>query len=493
MQIEAHRKLAEIHLPDGGLLIDGRHVPSESGGLSQHINPSTGEAQKSFQIAGPKEVDQAVRAARAALPNWRKLPGSQRRNLLLKVADLLEKEREELGYLTAIDNGTPVVLGPSIASDTPSDWFRYYAGWADKLDGSVPPAETGMLCYTSREPYGVVAAIVAFNAPMSFMGLKLAAILAAGNTTVIKPSDLAPWSVLRFGEICLEAGIPDGVVNVVPGDGAAGKELVSHPGVDKISFTGGDTTARAIMAVAAENLTPLSFELGGKSASIIFEDAELETAISTALQISLITLSGQACIAGSRLLVQKSIYDAVCKALTEALPALTVGDPLDASTFMGPVINEFHCKRILQVIEEARTGGIGDLLGGGVRRGGDLANGYFIDPAIFVDVDPNSALAQNEIFGPVLSIIPFETEEDAIEIANNSKYGLSAYIFTRSLQKAQRTAQAVEAGCICINSPHTFPASLPFGGMKSSGFGREGGYDGIFEMTHSKAIQMSMV
>ncbi len=492
MQSEAHKTLAEAILPNGELLIHGSGCRAEAGRTDTHINPSTGQAQKQFSIAGPKDVDRAVASAKSALPQWRGMPSSQRRNTLLKIADLLEKERDDLGKLAAIDNGTPVLIGPAIASDAPVEWFRYYAGWTDKFDGSVPPSEPGSFAFATREPYGVVAALVAFNAPMSFMGLKIAAALAAGNTVVIKPSELAPWSVLRFGEICREAGIPDGVVNVIPGDGETGRALVSNPLVNKISFTGGDGTARAIMAAAAENLTPLSFELGGKSASIIFDDAKLDTAIQTALQISLITLSGQACIAGTRLLVQRSIYDAVCEALAGALGTLNVGDPLEESTLMGPIISEFHCDRILKIIDESRSRQDGKLIGGGHRLNGDLERGYFVSPAVFVDVDPNSWLAQNEVFGPVLSVIPFDDDEHAVEIANNSRYGLSAYIFTQDLVRAHKTAAAIDAGCVCVNSGHAFPPNLPFGGMKSSGFGREGGYDGIFDMTHSKAVQFGL-
>ncbi len=490
IQTEAHKQLAETILPDGGLLINGRRRVTDL--IGEHINPSTGTVQKEFSIAGAKEVEEALIAARKAFPGWRDMPGSQRRNILLKIGDLMEQGRDDLGNLAAIDNGTPVVVGPSIASDAPAEWFRYYAGWADKFDGSVPPSGTETFGFASREPYGVVAALVAFNAPMSFMGLKLAAALSAGNTVVVKPSDLAPWAVLKFGEICVEAGMPDGVVNIIPGDGETGKALVSNPMVDKISFTGGDATARSIMSAASRNLTPLSFELGGKSASIIFDDADIEQALTTALQISLITLSGQACIAGTRLLVQETIYDSVCELLRGALATLSVGDPLEESTFMGPIISEFHCNRILNVIEDAKKRKDGRLLGGGQRMNGDFASGYFVEPAIFVDVDENGWLAQNEIFGPVLSVIPFKSDEQAVNIANNSRYGLSAYIFTKDLRRAHRTARAIEAGCVCVNSPHTFPANLPFGGMKSSGFGREGGFDGIFDMTHSKAVQIAV-
>ncbi len=492
MQTKLHEELAKEVLPEGSLLIGGKRCPAQDGRMTSHINPSTGKDQGEFSLGGVVDVQRAIDAARKAFPAWRRLSSSDRRTILLRIADLLEKERDELGQLVALDNGTPLLVGPSIASDAPAEWFRYYAGWADKFDGSVPPLGLDRFGYTVREPYGVVAAIVAFNAPMSFMGLKLAAALAAGNTLVVKPSELAPWAVLRFGEICQEAGVPDGVINVVPGGGETGKALVSSPLVDKISFTGGDVTARSIMAAAADSLTPVSFELGGKSASILYDDADLESAITTALQVGLVTLSGQACVAGTRLLVQQNIYDAVCDALAEALSHLPVGDPLAPETLMGPVINEFHCNRILSVIAEAADRQDGKLLTGGKRLNGPLDAGYFIDPAVFVDVDADSWLAQNEVFGPVLAVTPFKTDEEAIEIANNSRYGLAAYVFTQNLKRAHLSAAAIQSGSVCVNSPHTFPASLPFGGFKTSGFGREGGYDGMFDMTHSKSVQIAL-
>ncbi len=492
MQTDHHRKLADRHLPEGLLLIDGKWIRPETGKTIDHVSPTTGEAQKSFCVAGPRETSRAVDSARKALPKWRGLPGGERRDVLLKIAELLEANRENLGSLSALDNGTPLLVGPSFSSDAPSTWFRYYSGWADKLEGAVSPADPNAFNFSCREPYGVVAAIVAFNAPMSFMGLKVAAALAAGNTVVIKPSDLAPWSVLRFGEICCEAGVPDGVVNVITGDGETGSSLVSHPDIDKISFTGGDATARAIMSAAAQNLTPLSLELGGKSASIILEDADVESAVSIALQVSLGVLSGQACIAGTRLLVQQSIYDRVCEALILGLSALKVGDPLEMTTHIGPVISEFHCNRILNAINDAEKRRDGKLIAGGTRLNGEFANGCFVDPAVFVDVDADSVLAQDEIFGPVLSITPFQTAEEAVAMANNSRYGLAAYIFTENLKLAHQMSKAIEAGSVCVNTLHAFPPSLPFGGMKSSGFGREGGLDGILDMTHSKAVQISL-
>lgn len=480
-------------LPEGALWINGQRQRAASGGYLTHINPTDGQALKGFPIAGPDDVDRAVAAARQALPAWKKLSAPERRNLLLAIADRLSNESERLATIGALDAGTPIIAGVALSSQVPTDWFRYYAGWVDKLEGTVPASfGEATFAYTRRVPFGVVALITAFNAPMAFVAMKVAPALAAGNTVVLKPSELAPWSVIRFAEICKEVGVPDGVVNVIPGNAQAGEALVTHKGIDRISFTGGERTARAIMVGAAQRLTPVSFELGGKSASIIFDDADIDQAVALSVQGSLCLLSGQACIAGTRILVQRSVYARVVEALAAMASALPVGDPRSANTVVGPIINEHHCKRILGVIEKEKAGGDSRLVCGGNRVGGSLASGYFIAPTVFADVHPDSELAQEEVFGPVLAVTPFDTEAQAIEIANNSRYGLAGYVFTESLGRAHRVSHSIEAGLVTVNTPFTVAANLPFGGFKASGFGREGGADGILEMTHCQSVLMGI-
>lgn len=491
IDIDKHKNAITL-LPEGSLHIGGELVNQSSGGSCSHVNPSTGEVQKDFLFAGEKEVNMAVTAAHKALPTWWGLSSSQRRDALLKIAFLLEQERESLSVLTALDNGTPVSLGGPLSSDSPADWFRYYAGWADKVNGEVVPTSAHQLIYSSREPYGVVACIVAFNAPMSFMGLKVAAALAGGNTVVIKPSELAPWAVLRFAEICVEAGIPPGVINVVPGNADAGSALVNHPLVDKVTFTGGENAAKSVLSAAANTLKPSAMELGGKSAGIVFNDADIDMAVQTALQTSVIVQSGQACVAGSRLLVQEDVYDTVIDRIEEILQGVKIGDPLSPDTMMGPLISEFHCHRVLNVIERARSNAEGKLVCGGERAGGGLSCGYFLTPALFRDVPPDCQLSQEEIFGPVLSVSRFKNEAQAVDITNNTRYGLSCYIYTTDLNRVHRLTRAVRVGTLAVNSPNLFSPAAPFGGMKASGFGREGGYDGIFEMTQAKTVQIGL-
>lgn len=480
-------------LPEAVLHIGGQRRRESSAGTMTHIDPTTGLATRDYPIAGAAEINEAVKAARGAAAAWRKTPAPQRRDYLLAIADRLIAEQDRLATICALDTGTPVIAGVGLASAVPANWFRYYAGWADKLDGRTPASnDENSFWYTRRVPYGVVGLVTAFNAPMAFVGMKVACALAAGNVVVLKASELTPWAVLRFAEICEEIGLPAGVLNVLPGAQEAGETLVQHPDVDRISFTGSDATAKIIMAQAAANLTPVSFELGGKSASIIFDDAKLEQAAGLSIQGSIALLSGQACIAGTRILVQRGVVDQVTELLCGIGGSLPVGDPRLQSTVIGPIVNQHHCNRIERVIERAEKNGEGRLVAGGRRAGGELADGFFLPATVFADVDPASPLAQDEIFGPVLSVIPFDTEEDALRIANDSRYGLAGYVFTENLGRAHRVAQGIEAGLITVNSAYTVPANVPFGGFKASGFGREGGEEGILEMTHCQSIQIGL-
>ncbi len=480
-------------LPVVGGWIDNRIITDMHGGMFDHINPATGKLQCSVPLAGPSDIDRAVVSARVAAPAWRDFPVDERRQVLLRIADLLLEQVDELATIATLENGVPAQFAPILCGSLPAEYFRYYAGWVDKIEGSVIPVyPMKALDYTRVEPYGVVAVIIPWNGPMTSIGQKVAPALAAGNCVVLKPPELAPFTALRFAALCAEAGLPPGVLNVVVGGPEGGEALVRHPGVDKISFTGGGGTARRVIAAAGEQLTPVVLELGGKSANIVFDDADLDKAVTMAVQVGIATLSGQGCVLPTRLLVQDSIYDDVLEQVVDLASTVVVGDPFDGDTLMGPVISAGHCERIEGIIATANRGGAGRLVFGGQRLGGDLADGFYLPPTIFADVDNRSPLAQEEIFGPVLSVLRFSTEAEAIALANDTQYGLGAFLHTSNLGRAHRMAEALEAGYIGINGFPLLPPNAPFGGVKSSGYGREGGQAGLLEFLRTKNVYVEL-
>ena len=469
-----------------GHVIGGRRSTGDSGGVYEHHNPATGVLQAKLPLAGAAEVDDAVAVARGSRAEWRAIPMPERMAILYRLADLLEAHDDEACAINALDNGTPTSAMRSGAYT--AAWTRYYAGWVDKLDGEVVPVAGDVLDVVLPEPYGVIGAIVPWNGPMMGMGQKAVPALAAGNTVVVKPPELAPFGALRFAELALEAGLPPGVLNVVVGGAAAGDALVRHPEVDKVSFTGGCATARLVMAAAAETLTPLTFELGGKSANIVFPDADLDGAASMAAMLGAVLLSGQGCALPTRLYVHDDVYDDVVARVVAQIEAVPVGDPFDPAVLMGPVVSERACERILGVIHRALDEGAGTLLTGGERLGGALAAGYFVAPTVFGDVDHDSSLARDEIFGPVLSVLRFHDEDEVVDKANDSPFGLSAYLHTRDGARAQRIARRLDVGTVIVNGFPGMSPGAPFGGVKQSGFGREGGRAGIEEFVRRKNV-----
>ncbi|KAF0699183.1 Aste57867_10235 [Aphanomyces stellatus] len=472
------------------LLIDGRFVPASTGKTIDTFNPATEEKIASVQFAGAADVDLAVAAARRAFADdspWRTMSATSRGNLLYKLADLMEKHQSELATLEALDNGKPESVAFGVDVALAIKCFRYYAGWADKIHGKTVPINGDFFCFTREEPVGVCAQIIPWNFPILMATWKLAPLLAAGCTSVLKPAEQTPLSALRLGELIVEAGFPKGVVNMVPGDGiVTGKYLAQHPDVDKVAFTGSTDIGFEIMRHShPANLKRVTLELGGKSANIIMDDADLDLAVSCA-HVGLFLNQGQCCIAGSRLFVHEAIYDEfVAKAVAKAQSAV-VGDPFAKPTTQGPQVSEEQMKKILHYIELGKKEGA-RLLTGGKRHG---TKGFFVEPTVFADVTDDMTIAKEEIFGPVMSILKFKTIDEVIARANASTYGLGAGVVTQNVQTALRMSRELRAGTVYINCYDIFDAAAPFGGFKNSGVGRELGEHGLRPYLENKTVIM---
>ncbi|MBV9842913.1 MAG: aldehyde dehydrogenase, partial [Sphingomonadaceae bacterium] len=422
---------------------------------------------------------------------WMAMGPEKRRDALFRLADLIEAEAEQFKTLAALETGTPVAIGGG--ASLALSWIRYYAGWADKIEGSVTePFGASGIGYTRHEPIGVVGVIIPWNGPLVATSMTAILALAGGNAVVLKPPTLTPFVALRVGELALEAGIPAGALNVVPGDAEAGEALIAHPKVGKISFTGGEGVAKMVMRTAAEHLKPLALELGGKSANIICDDADLDAAAQMASICGLMVLSGQGCVLPTRIYAQDAVFDDFVERLRAVTSGFVLGDPLATNTTVGPVVNAAAATRIEGVIERAKKESGGKLVIGGARAGGALADGYFIEPTIFADVAHDSHLAREEVFGPVLAVLRFKDEAEVIAKANDSRFGLGAYVHTADLKRAHRMAHALEAGTVAVNGMLPMSANLPFGGYKASGFGREGGRPGLEEFMQIKQVMIHL-
>ena len=471
------------------LLIDGHRVPSSSGRTFQSLNPATEEVIATIAEGNEADVDRAVAAARRAFEGpWRTMRAAERGNLLLKWAELLKRHADEIIEIESLDGGKPI--SATTRQDFPAaiDTLTYYAGWADKISGDVVPTRDDALTYTMREPVGVVAAIVPWNFPLMIGMWKLAPALACGCTVIMKPAELTSLSALRIGELALEAGIPPGVFNIVTGPGRiVGDALVNHPDVDKVTFTGSPGVGRGIMKGAASNFKRVSLELGGKSANVIFDDANLDAA-ARAAAAGIFFNAGQVCSAGSRVLVQEGAYDEVVERLATRAKSLRMGDLLDRNTSLGPVISEKQMKSILDYVDIGQKEGA-SLVTGGERIG---KRGYFISPAVFADVRHEMRISQEEIFGPVVSVIKFKDEADALRIANGTAYSLAAGVWSRDMGRVQRFAKRARAGTVWINTYGYTDVRLPWGGERDSGLGREHGTAAIENFTEPKAIWMNL-
>lgn len=476
------------------LLINNQWLDSESGQTFSTINPATGQPLGQVALANEADVNKAIEAARIAFETgkWRTLSGAERGNLLWKVADLIDKYADELAELETLDNGKPLRVARNGDIPFAARHFRYYAGWASKIEGTtIPISIPNQFVYTLREPMGVVGLIIPWNFPLLMASWKLAPALACGNCVILKPAEQTPLTALRLGEIFVEAGFPAGVVNILTGPGLpTGAALTAHEGVDKVAFTGSTEVGRKIMAAAAHsNLKRVSLELGGKSPNVIFADADLGKAVRGATW-AIFSTSGQECVAGSRLFVEKRVYEQTLEGLIDQAKKIRVGDGF-SKAHIGPVITEQQLERILGYIQGGETQG-GQLLTGGVRLGEELANGYFLSPTIFAHHDDSLPLVQEEIFGPVVAVSSFESWEELVARANGTRYGLAAGVWTQDVSKAHRFAQAVRAGTVWINNYGLFDAAAPFGGYKESGFGREMGKDALDLYTQVKTVWVNL-
>ncbi|GGQ72893.1 aldehyde dehydrogenase family protein [Couchioplanes azureus] len=483
----------EVGLTAGELLIGDAWRPAADGRTWTHVHPATGEQVGEFAVAGAADVDAAVRSARRAFDEgpWPRSRAKERIRVLRAVAGLIRTHAAELDTLLALDNSMPLSFGQAYAmsAECVADVFDHHAGWIDKLGGETLPAYQGgdHAVLTLREPVGVVAAVVPWNAPLLLAAQKLAPALAAGCTVVLKPSEFATFALLRLTRLIQEAGLPPGVLNVVTGPGEpTGDALIHHPMVDKITFTGSRAVGRRVMAAAAEGITRVGLELGGKSPSIVFPDAEVYAAATVTMGTVTLGLSGQACVAQSRALVHRDVYDEFL-AIAEGMAGLvTYGDPFDPGTTAAPMISERHLERVLGYVERGRQEGA-RLVCGGDRPDGELGAGNFVNPAVFADVSNDATIAREEIFGPVLAVVPFADEEEAVRLANDTSYGLSATVWTADVKRAWRMTRAVRAGTVGINGYQLEP-HVAFGGFGRSGLGREGGRGSVEAYTEVKTV-----
>jgi aldehyde dehydrogenase (NAD+) len=481
-----------VALPMTKLLIGNEWVNSKSGKTFPTINPSTGEEICQVAEADEQDVNRAVKVAREAFHSkspWRTMSASERGRLLNKLADLVEKHAEELARLESLDNGKPFAV--ALAADLPLTvaCYRYYAGWADKVQGKTIPIQGNYFCYTRLEPVGVVGQIIPWNFPLLMQAWKLAPALATGNTVVMKPAEQTPLTALRVGELIMEAGFPAGVVNILPGYGpTAGGAISKHMDIDKVAFTGSTEVGHLIMEASAKsNLKRVTLELGGKSPNIVFADADMDQAVEGS-HFALFFNQGQCCCAGSRLYVEEKCYDEFVERSVARAKKRTVGNPLDPATEQGPQVDDAQFSKVMSYIDAGKAEGA-KLMCGGERVG---EKGFFVRPTVFADVKDEMKIAQEEIFGPVMTIMKFRDVDDLVERANKTMYGLAAGVWTRDISKAHAIANSVRAGTVWVNCYDVFDAAAPFGGFKQSGMGRELGEYGLQQYTEVKTVTVKV-
>jgi acyl-CoA reductase-like NAD-dependent aldehyde dehydrogenase len=477
------------------LFIAGEWVPALKGQTFDSYNPATSELLAQVALADGEDVTRAVQAARAALERgpWSQMSGEQRASLIWKLADLIDQHADELAEIETLDNGKPIRVSRKGDLPQASKHFRYYAGWATKIEGSTLPVSIpNQFVYTLREPVGVVGLIIPWNFPLLMAAWKLAPALATGNTVILKPAEETPLSALRLGELIQEAGFPPGVVNIITGPGEpTGAAITANMGIDKVAFTGSTEVGRKIMqAAAGSNLKRISLELGGKSPNVIFADADLGKAIKGATW-AVFSTAGQECVAGSRLFVQRPVYDQVLEGLLAEAQRIRVGNGFTPKVHIGPLVSDRQLERVIGYIQAGQTEGA-QIITGGERLGGELASGYFLKPTVFTYQDDQLTVAQEEIFGPVAAVTAFDSWEELVQRINATHYGLAAGVWTENLSKAHRFAQAVKSGTVWINGYGMFDPAAPFGGYKESGFGREMGKEAIELFTQVKTVWVGL-
>jgi len=473
------------------LFIGGEFVDAVEGGRIPVLNPHDNSTLAEIAEARQADVDRAVTAARKAFPAWKRTTAAERGRLLLKLADAIEADANYLCQLETLDTGHPIRDTRNLDIPRTAATFRYYGGFADKVDGRVPPVEAGFLNYVTREPVGVVGQIVPWNFPLMFCGWKLGPALATGNTVVLKPAELTPLTTLRLAHLINKAGIPVGVVNIVPGYGhIAGQYLAEHPGVDKVAFTGSTATGRRIVQASAGNLKRVQLELGGKGANIIFEDANVEAAVMGSA-FAIFHNQGQACIAGSRLLLHESIHEEFLDRFLKLARSLKIGNPMDPATEMGPLTSLGHRERVLNYIQIAKERGSAILTGGKIIGGPEFEAGCYLEPTV-VTAQPADRVCQEEVFGPFVSVTTFQDEAEVVDIANATEYGLGGGLWTRDLQRAHRVAGAIRSGMVWVNTYKRVNPNSPFGGVGQSGYGRDLGAESIADYTYAKSVWINV-
>ena len=476
------------------LFINGDFVDARSGETFATINPATEETITDVASAGAEDVDAAVKAARAQMEpgsEWQKMKPRDRAKMMWRLADILTARAGEIGRIETIDNGKPIFESQYVDTPAAAECLYYFAGWSGKVTGETIPVADNAFTYTLREPLGVVGAITPWNFPLMLAVWKIAPALACGNTVVIKPASNTALSLLKFAEYAKEAGLPAGVLNVIPGRGSVvGNAIVDHPGVDAIAFTGSTEVGKQLMARAAKTLKKVSLELGGKSPNIVFADADLDAAARGALN-AIFYGKGEVCAAGSRLLVEEGAHDELMEKVIERANKMTAGDPLHPKTRLGAIVSREQMETVLSYIEAGKNEGA-KLVAGGARTDIGTGKGYFVQPTIFDDVTPEHRIAREEIFGPVLATINFKDADDAVVKANATVYGLAAAVWTRDVSKAHRIARAVKAGTVWVNTYNLYDPALPFGGFKESGFGRDQGKDALEKYTQTKSVWVNL-
>ncbi len=473
------------------LFIDGQFVDAISGETLPTINPHDNSVIAHVSMAGHADIDKAVAAAQRAFPAWSRLAAADRGRILLRLADLIEANTEELARLETLDTGHP--LRDSRMLDVPrtAGCYRYFGGMADKFQGETIPVEAGFLNYTLREPLGVVGQVVPWNFPLMFTSWKMAPALAAGNCVVMKPAEITPLTSLKIAELMVEAGMPAGVVNILPGLGSvAGQYLAEHPGIAKIAFTGSTATGKRIVQASASNLKKVQLELGGKGPNIVFEDANLTAAVNGAAW-AIFHNQGQACIAGSRLVLHEKIADAFLEKFIPLAKSIRLGNPMDENTEMGPLTSVQHRDRVLNYVEIAKSQG-GEVLTGGKSPDGELLGGCYVEPTIVRTANYKDRIAQEEVFGPFVTVLTFKDDAEALQIANGTEYGLGSGLWTNNLQRAHKFARDLYAGMVWINSYKRVNPGSPFGGVGQSGYGREMGFDAMREYTQVKSVWVNI-